>query len=355
MRYIPGIDYSLDLDEGQTISNLLKLGMQSLVETQCETILNELLDKTPFELYKNLNIPISNEIAREYWLRLSLIALSSVCNNNKLDIINSINFCGNQLLINENVLTPHLQTQEITYATIGYIKELFDCEQALNALDMCCGCGAIGLSIKNAIKEIDMTSADISEDALEVLRLNAKKIGVAVTAIQSDMFNKINGKYDIITANPPYLSNINNIPFEIQNLINCGFNDLIWFQGILSGEPLIATVAEENGFKYYYEIIKNMDNYLKEKSLVVLEFGGETQHKEVNDIIMSNLSEAEIFYLYSSKKASPRAAFIFRGFSSNVIEQATPNALKLIPKIETPMGKLRFNIGQPNICRYQKR
>lgn len=57
MHYIPGIDSSLDLDEEQTISNLLKLGMLSLVETHCEAILSELLDMSPFDLYKNLSSP----------------------------------------------------------------------------------------------------------------------------------------------------------------------------------------------------------------------------------------------------------------------------------------------------------
>lgn len=349
MRYIPLIDSPLDLDEEQTISNLLKLGMQSLVETHCETILSQLLDMSPFDLYKNLNMPVNNKIARDYWLKVSLIALGSVCNNSKLDIINSINFCGDQFIINENVLTPHLQSQEITYATIGYIKELFEKEQSLSALDMCCGSGVIGLSIKNAVKQIDMTAADISKDALEVLQLNAKNLGISVTSIQSDLFSEISGKYNIITCNPSYLSNISNIPAEVQNLINCGSRDVIWFQGILGGEPLISMIAEEKGLKYYYNIIETIDDYLKEKGLVVLEFGGENQQKEINSIIEGNLHEAEIYYLYSSKGASPRAAFIFRGVSTKEIEKVTPKVLKLIPKIQTPTGKSRFNIVEPSI------
>lgn len=349
MNYIPGIDSPMDLDEEQTISNLLKLGMQSLVETHCETILSELLDMSPFDLYKHLSTPVNKEIARTYWLKLSLIALSSVCNDSKLDIINSINFCGNQFLINENVLTPHLQTQEITYVTIGYIQELFGRERVLSALDMCCGSGAIGLSIKNAIKKIDMTLADISEDALEVLQLNAENLGISVTSIQSDLFSKISGKYDIITANPPYLTSISNIPPQVQNLVNRGCNDVIWFQGILGGEPSIAMIAEENGFKYYRQIIEKLDDHLNQRGLVVLEFGGESQQKEVDNIIKSNLHEVEVYYLYSSKEASPRAAFIFRSVTTKEIEQATPKVLKLIPKIQTAIGKSRFNIGHPSI------
>lgn len=349
MQYIPGIDSSLDLDEEQTISNLLKLGMLSLVETHCEAILSELLDMSPFDLYKNLSMPVSEEIERSYWQKLGLIALGSVCKNSKLDIINSINFCGNQLIINENVLTPHLQTQEVTYATIGYIKEIFAGEQSLSALDMCCGCGAIGLSIKSAIKQIDMTSVDISKDALEVLELNAKKLGIAVTPIQSDLFSKVNGRYDIITANPPYLSDINNIPFEVQKLIDRGSNDVIWFQGVLGGEPSIAMIAEENGLKFYYKIIEQLDDYLNQRGLVVLEFGSKSQQNEIDNIIKNNLYEAETYYLYSSKKDSPRAAFIFRGVSAKEIEQATPKVLKLIPNIQTSIGKSRFNIGETRI------
>ncbi len=349
MHYIPGKSSPLDLDEEQTISNLLKLGMLSLVETQCETILSELLDMSPFDLYKNLSISVNEEIAKKYWQKLSLVALSSVFNESKLDIINSMNFCGNQLIINEDVLTPHLQTQEITYATIGYIKELFVEEQELNALDMCCGCGAIGLSIKNAIKQINMTSVDISEEALEILKANARKLGISVTPIQSDLFSEVSGKYDIIVSNPPYLSNISNIPSEIQNMINRGYKDVMWFQGNLSGEPSLAMLAEENGLKFYYQIIEKLDDYLNQKGLAVLEFGGVSQQREVDDIINSKLHEVETYYLYSSKKSSPRAAFIFRGVEPEKIEKVTPKVLKLIPNIQTSIGKSRFNIVEPSI------
>ena len=179
MLYIPGVDSLLELDEDLTISNLLKLGMQSLVEAQCEAVLSELLNISPFDLYKNLDTSISNEIAREYWLRISLIVLNSVFNKSKSDIINMINFCGNIFMINDNVLTPHLQTQEITYAAIGYIKELFSQEKQLSSLDMCCGCGAIGLSIKSAIPQTDMTAVDISGRSYLGfdMPLRAKKVG----------------------------------------------------------------------------------------------------------------------------------------------------------------------------------
>ena len=66
MLYIPGVDSLLELDEDLTISNLLKLGMQSLVEAQCEAVLSELLNISPFDLYKNLDTSISNEIASDY-------------------------------------------------------------------------------------------------------------------------------------------------------------------------------------------------------------------------------------------------------------------------------------------------
>lgn len=349
MYYIPQIDYLINLDEEQTISNLLQLGMQSLVETHCETILSELLDMSPFDLYKHLSTPVNKEIVKLYWLKLTLVALGSICNNSKLDIINSINFCGNKFIINKSVLTPHLQTQEITYATIGYIKELFAREPELNALDMCCGSGVIGLSIKNAIKKINMTSVDICKDALEILQLNAENLGLSLTSIQSDLFSKLNENYNIITANPPYLSNIRSIPLAIQNLVDYVANDIIWFQGTLDGEPSISMIAEENEFKYYHDITKKLDTYLKPRGLAVLEFSGKSQQKEVNNIIKSNLNEAEIYYLHSSKKASPRAAFIFRGVSTKEINQATPKALKLIPNIQTPIGTTRFNIGQPSI------
>lgn len=352
MKYIPTVDSQFELDDEQTISNLLKLGMQSLVETQCETILSELLNLSPFDLYKYLNMPINEEIAKLYWLKVSLLAISSLNNNSKLNIIDSINFCGNQFILDENVLTPHLQTQEITYATIGFINELFEKNQSLYALDMCCGSGVIGLSIKKAINKINMTSADISEEAINILKLNAQKLDVLIDPIKSDMFSQINGKYDIITANPPYLPNIDNIPPKIHKMINEGKNNIIWFQGTLNGEPPLAILSEENGLKYYHQIIENLNIYLKEKGMAVLEFGGKNQQQDIHNIIQNNLSDIETYYLYSSKDTSPRAAFIFRGISQNEIEEAKPKVLKLIPNIQTSIGEKRFNIKKPSINKY---
>lgn len=354
MLYIPGVDSLLELDEDLTISNLLKLGMQSLVEAQCEAVLSELLNVSPFDLYKNLDTSISNEIAREYWLRISLIVLNSVFNKSKSDIINMINFCGNIFMINDNVLTPHLQTQEITYAAIGYIKELFSQEKKLSSLDMCCGCGAIGLSIKSAIPQTDMTAVDISKDALDVLQFNAKRLGLSVTSVQGDLFNNIQGKYDIICVNPPYLFSISNIPSEVKEISNSGNSDVVWFQGILSGEPEISMLAGDNGFQFYNKIFEKLNDFLKPKSLAVLEFGGESQLQELNRIIINNLNDSEIYYLYSSKGASPRAAFIFRGVPIKDIEYAIPKVLKLIPNIQTPLGKNRFNICEPSIKKFGK-
>ena len=198
-----------------------------------------------------------------------------------------------------------------------------------------------------------MTSVDISKDALDVLKLNAEKVGISINAIQSNLFSKISESYDIITANPPYLSDICNIPSEVRNLIDQGSRDVIWFQGVLGGEPSIAMVAGENGFEYYRKITQKLDSHLKQKGLAVLEFGGESQQEEVNSIIQSNLHEVETYYLYSSKKASPRAAFIFRGFSTNEIEQATPKVLRLIPNIQNQISKTRFNICHPSISKLE--
>lgn len=268
-----------------------------------------------FYLYNNLEEEISIELLRKYNYLLASVVMATILHGNeKSSVLDEITFCGEKFYLNENVLTPHMQPQELTYATIGYIEELFDNKQSLKALDMCCGSGVIGLSIASSIKNISMTLSDISIDALRVSAVNAKclersikQLNSQVQVILSDLFENIHGTYDIITANRPYLPDEERIPKEVNQLLADGAEEVQYYQGTLSNEPNISLFAEDNGLKYYSLIAEQLNNHLKERSLSVLEFGGNSQQHAVNDIIRKNLKDVEIFYLYSIKKNSPRA------------------------------------------------
>ena len=362
MVYIPGVQQKLWINDNPTIANALIAGaLSSLVETQYECLLCKTLECMKsnskidaFYLYNHLEQEIPVEILKQYnYLLASVVMTTILQEKEKSCFLDTITFCEKKFYLNKDVLTPHIQTQEITYATIGYIEELFNDKQSLEALDMCCGSGVIGLSIASTIKNISMILSDISIDALRVSAVNAKfleqtinQLNNQVQLILSNLFESIRGKYDIITANPPYLSNEERIPKEVKQLLESGAEEVQYYQGTLSNEPNISLFSENNGLKYYSLIAEQLNKYLKERSLSVLEFGGNSQQHAVNDIITTHLKDVEIFYLYSMKKSSPRAAFIFRGFTSKEIEKVTPKVLKKIPSVRLSE---KFNITERRI------
>lgn len=128
----------------------------------------------------------------------------------------------------------------------------------IEILDLCCGSGAIGISIKKYFGDsVNVTLSDISDDALEVAKINTKKLNANCKLVQSDMFENIEGKFDLIVSNPPYIktSVINSLENNVKN------------------EPKIALDGGEDGLKFYKIISKNYKEYLNKKGNLVLEIG----------------------------------------------------------------------------------
>ncbi len=144
------------------------------------------------------------------------------------------------------------------------------CETALSflhigdrVLDLCCGSGCIGIALA-AHTPIDLTSADISEDALALTRENAKRNGIALQTVQSDMFSNVEGTFDMIVCNPPYLNEQ-----EMRSL-----------DPSLLFEPHNALDGGKDGLDFYRCIAAQYDSYLRPGGYLLLEIGY-TQEKAV--------------------------------------------------------------------------
>lgn len=168
-------------------------------------------------------------------------------------IVGNVDFYGYNFKVNENVLIPRFETEEIVEKTIKYINKYLD--KKVDILDLGTGSGCIAITLK---KELDcnVDAVDISPKALEIAKLNAKNNNVDITFYQGDMLNPINKKYDVIISNPPYIA----------------YNEEI-MEIVKNNEPHTALYAEDNGLKYYKDIISNANKYLKEKSIIAFEIG----------------------------------------------------------------------------------
>lgn len=168
-------------------------------------------------------------------------------------IVGNVDFYGYNFKVNENVLIPRFETEELVEKTIKYINKYLN--KKVDILDLGTGSGCIAITLK---KELDcnVDAVDISPKALEIAKLNAKNNNVDITFYEGDMLNPINKKYDVIISNPPYIA----------------YNEEI-MEIVKNNEPHTALYAEDNGLKYYKDIISNANKYLKEKSIIAFEIG----------------------------------------------------------------------------------
>ncbi len=202
-------------------------------------------------------------------------------------IIGNVNFYGNIINVNKNVLIPRFETELLVDKSIKYIKANF--KNHLDILDIATGSGCIAITLK---KEIDamVDASDISTEALKVAKENAQNNKVDINFINSDMLTNITKKYDIIISNPPYLTKEDDIMDIVKN-----------------NEPEIALYAKDNGLYYYDTILKNIKNNLKDKYLIAFEIGY-TQGESVKKLAMKYLDNVNVKI---EKDYSDKDRFVF--------------------------------------------
>lgn len=168
-------------------------------------------------------------------------------------IVGEVDFYGNIIKVNKSVLIPRFETELLVNKTIDYINKLFD--KKVYILDIGTGSGCIDVALLKNIN-CNITSVDISNDALNVAKQNFILNNVDVNLIQSDIFSNVTNKYDVIISNPPYIS----VNEPIQDMVK-------------NSEPSIALYADNDGLYFYEQILKDASNYLNNKYLIAFEIG----------------------------------------------------------------------------------
>ena len=188
-------------------------------------------------------------------------------------IIGHAEFFGMQLKVDERVLIPRPETEELVELILA--ENLKD---NLKVLDIGTGSGAIALALAKNRPDWSVTAADISQDALELATENAKRQDIDLTFIRTDCFSEISSKYDIIVSNPPYISR------EDQEEV--GLN-------VLHSEPHLALFADEDGLAIYRRIAEDSKDYLNDGGKIYLEIGYK-QGQSVPALFMENLPEKRV-------------------------------------------------------------
>ena len=191
-------------------------------------------------------------------------------------------FMGHRFKVDQSVLIPRQDTETLVVEAARTIQstsrdklsffERLRGGKEWEVLDLCCGSGAIGISLAKICDNIHVTGSDISGAALAVARNNARNLRVKAEYLEGDLFAPVEGKkYDMIVSNPPYIRTnmIAVLQDEIKNY-----------------EPRQALDGGRDGLDYYRRIIKEAPGYLKPEGYLMFEIGsdqGEDLRKMLKD------------------------------------------------------------------------
>ena len=188
-------------------------------------------------------------------------------------IIGNVDFYGYKFEIDKRVLIPRFETEELIEKTINYLKSFPD---NVKIIDLGTGSGCIAITLKKLLPQASITAVDISEQALEVARVNASNLKADITFIKSDMLDGVDGTFDVIISNPPYIA----YDEEIMKIVK-------------NNEPKQALYAANEGLYYYEQILKNCPKYLQNKFLIAFEIG-QTQGEKIKSLAYKYLDNITV-------------------------------------------------------------
>ena len=254
----------------------LLLRRQGKEESLARFLLMYILDENSQQFTNNISEQISKEKEELYF---SLIDKHIEKNMPLSHLAGFEYFYDRKFKVTKDVLSPRMETEELIYKVIEYIKSIN--KNNIKILDLCTGSGIIGITLRKELesKSLEVVASDISEEALKVAKENAIMNEAEVKFIQSDIFENINEKFDIIVSNPPYIA----------------YNDKITMEdNVLNYDPHLALFAEEDGMYFYREIVENAKEYLEEDGLVFFEIGYD-QREKILKLANENGFKAEVY------------------------------------------------------------
>lgn len=227
---------------------------RNLSENAAMLLMMEITGKENHDLYMEFEDEISEDILQEFNEKFSLLLTGEPLQH----ILGYEYFYGYKFIVNEDVLIPRPETEELVANVLAYYDEYFG-GQKVQVCDIGTGSGAIAITLKKEEDNLQVTASDISEKAIETAKKNAQNLNVDVTFLVGDMCEPLiekKIKVDILVSNPPYIP----IHEEVEHSVK-------------DYEPHVALFGGEDGLKFYRIIFERSQFLLKEKSMLAFEMG----------------------------------------------------------------------------------
>jgi len=179
------------------------------------------------------------------------------------------------LHVEPGVLIPRSETEELADYAANLLGQM---EGNPRALDLCTGSGAIALALKHRVPKADVTASDLSDDALRIAKGNAQNLGLDITFVKSDLFQNIEGIFDMIVSNPPYIPTSDCLELD---------------RNVRDYEPMMALDGGRDGLDFYRAIAKEAPKHLRADGYLMLEVGFD-QSDDVMALLQDEFSHIHV-------------------------------------------------------------
>ncbi len=226
-------------------------------ENAGELLLRHFTGMSRSQLFAN----IRESLEPSLWLRFEKAVHEHVKGMPIQYMIGSEEFYGRTFIVNESVLIPRPETEELVFGMLQRIKAKFGGQKALDVIDVGTGSGAIAITLKLENPALNVTATDIAEESLRTAELNAERLGAQVSFFQGDLLKSMmeqNRKFDVVISNPPYIPD----------------GDIEWMSEVVTEhEPHRALFAGEDGLDFYRRFMDELPQVVKDQALIGFEIG----------------------------------------------------------------------------------
>ena len=236
-------------------ASLPLLQQVQIPQETAQVFLLELSQKESYDLYLHYEEEVPAELAKQYQEGMARILKQEPMQY----VLGYSWFYGYRFQVNENVLIPRPETEELVANILADVDAYFADAETVEAVDIGTGSGAIALALAKEAPKIRMSATDISAQAIEVAKANAANLGVNVKFMVGDMAQPVieaGMKVDLLICNPPYIPQEEELEASVKDY-----------------EPHVALFGGEDGLKFYRQVFAAAPRVLKEKAMMAFEIG----------------------------------------------------------------------------------
>lgn len=243
-----------------TVKELIKQAEARLDDSNkdvnvAKVLFYHLANKQPHELYLMYDEEVDETLEKDF-----LMGMEEYYNGKPIQYIKGVEtFFGRDFKVNENVLIPRYETEELVENILYRIDDYFADYQNITLCDVGTGSGAIATSLALEENRLKVYASDISSLAIDVAKENARNLKADVTFLVGDMLEPLlnkNIKVDIFVSNPPYIPQNQEIEAVVKD-----------------NEPHVALFGGDDGLYFYRKIFSGVNELLNDRALLAFEMG----------------------------------------------------------------------------------